>query len=167
MNILDFLRKKIIKSEESPEDKIKKDLLSRIYNRAFLFYGDSDRTIEINGETITYTHSECFLADSKYPSLIKKFIRLTGDNLNGTPVSVTKDEFWSYGEYSGTIFHIVENGAEYSISSNSCLDESWLNDHSISGYGVVKATDRYNSIKINQQLEEVTEQKSIDELFEE
>ena len=169
MGILDFLKNKknkIVKKEESEEDKVRKELLSKTYNRAFLFYGDVDRTIEIDGQSITYTHSECFLADNKYPSSIKRFIRLTGENLDGTPVFVEEYDNWKIGDSSGVILYIQEGGVKYKISSSSCLDACWLNNHNMTGYEVAEATDRYNNIKIDSKLKNIAEQKSIDSLFE-
>ncbi len=169
MSILDFLRSKknrTIKSEESAEGKVRRELLSRTYNRAYLFFGESDRTIEINGQTITYAHSECFIADKEFPTSIKRFIRLTGNNLTGNPVNVREYDPWKIDKYSGIIFYVEENGVKYKISSSECLDRSWLNDHYMTGYEVLSETDEYNTIKINQKLKNLAKQKSIDELFE-
>lgn len=81
MGLLDFIRNKrnLFKAELSEEDKVKNELLSKTFDRAFLFYGDTDKTVEINGKQITYSHSECFFADSKNFGSIKRFIRLTGN----------------------------------------------------------------------------------------
>ena len=169
MGILDFLKNKknkLVKNEESEEDKARKELLSKTYNRAFLFYGNVDRTIEIDGQGITYTHSECFLADNKYPSSIKRFIRLTGEKVDGNPVFVDKYDYWMVGNSNGVILYIQESGNVYTISSSDCLDASWLTNHNMTGYEAAEATRRYNNIKIDYALEEIAEKKSIDSLFE-
>ena len=166
MGILDFLKNKIVKKEENEEDKVRKELLSKTYNCAFLFYGDTDRTIEVDGQNITYPHSECFIADNKYPGSIKRFIRLTGENLDGNPVFVEGYDYWEIDNSSEVILYIQEGGVKYKISSSSCLDACWLNNHNITGYEVVEKTDRYNKIKIDNSLEKIAEQKSIDSLFE-
>ena len=166
MGILDFLKNKIVKKEESEEDKVRKELLSKTYNRAFLFYGDTDRTIEVDGQNITYPHSECFIADNKYPSSIKRFIRLTRENFDGNPVFVEEYDYWKVGDSGGVNLYIQEGRVEYKISSSSCLDSCWLNNHNITGYEVVEKTDRYNKIKTDSALKNIAEQKSIDSLFE-
>jgi len=165
MKIFEFLINKKRKIEESEEDKIRKEILNKDYNRAFLFWGEYERDIEVNGKTITYSHSECFLADSKYASDITRFIRLTGKDINGKPIDINKKNYWSYGEWRGTDFYLEENGIEYKIEFCKCLDASWLNNHYISGNDIVNRTNKHNSIAIECKLERIEEQESIDEMF--
>lgn len=171
MKLFDFLRTRIsqkgeVKVEDSEEDKIRKKLLTKNYNRAYLFCGEREKTDIINGNEITYLHSECFVADSQYPDSETRFVRLTGNNVDGAILNVNKKEYYSVGKYSGTILFIADNGIEYKVNSSISLDESWLSDHYMSGYEVVSRINEYNSIAINQKLKRIKEQKDIDSIFE-
>ena len=172
MNILDFLNRNKksqnlnTKTEDSDKDKTKKELMLKNYNRAYLFYGDYENTIEINNQTITYSHRECFLADSKYFEQIKNFIRLTGDNVDSKPLDIKSSTPWVVGKYSGTKLTVEDNELEYTISSSDCLDESWLNNHNISGHDIAKKVDDINNLTIKHQCEQINEQNEIDSIFE-
>ena len=168
MGILDFLKdkkSKIFQIEESEDNKIRKALLSRSYNRAYLFFGECDRTIEIKGQTITYTHNECFIADNKDPASITRFIRLTGNNLTGNPINVKNYESWTIGGHNDRIFNIEENDVEYRIGSQ-CLDRSWLDNHYMTGYKIVKETNNRNKTLINKTLKNIAEQEEVTSMFE-
>lgn len=163
MGILDFLRRK---NEDSEEDKVKKELLSKTYNRAYLFYGFTDKTIEINGKQITYSHGECFLVDSKHFGSIKRVIRLTGNELTGIPVDVSGKECWKVGNNSGVVLHIEEGDIKYKIHDCRCLDESWITNHNMTGVEVASRVDQHNNFEINYILKKLAEQEELDSMFE-
>ena len=163
MGILDFLRRK---REESEEDKVRKELLSKTYNRAYLFCGDTDKTVEINGKQISYSHSECFLVDSKHFGSVKRVIRLTGNELTGKPICVSEKECWQVGNTSGVVLHIEEGDVKYKIRDRSCLDETWTTNHNMTGVEVASRVDQYNNFEINNILKKLAEQEEIDSMFE-
>ena len=127
--------------------KKKEELLSNYYHRAYLFHGNTEKTITYRGKTITYIHSECFLGNSSYPRSINKFIKLTGDNADGTPLPVIKKNACILGNNKKTVLYVEENGIIYKITNKTCLDEEWLKDHYISGYDIIEATKMYNEYK--------------------
>ncbi|MBE7074158.1 MAG: hypothetical protein E7379_03610 [Clostridiales bacterium] len=164
MKLMDFLKKQEesdIQFEEDVIDVLRKEMLEQTYNRAYLFYGEREKREVVDGDNITYLHSECFLSDNKYPIAIQNFIRLTGENINGEKLRVKRAHVCGVGKQKSTIFYVEDNGVEYSISYKDCLDENWLKDHYLSGAEIIQANDRYNFFKKKQQLEKIAKQKQM------
>jgi len=62
MKLMDFLKKQEesdIQFEEDVIDVLRKEMLEQTYNRAYLFYGEREKREVVDGDNITYLHSDC------------------------------------------------------------------------------------------------------------
>ena len=167
MGILDVLkdRKNKLVTEEKPSDyKVRKNILSKSYNCELLYYGNITKTVEIDGKKISYTHSECFVADNRYPLSINRFVRLTGDNLTGRPITVDGRELWDTDTNPQVSLYIEENGVRYHINANTRVNRTWLNKRKMTGSEIEIETNRRNEVEINLKLKRIKDKNETNSL---
>lgn len=175
MNIIDYLRQRFSKKEtdnkkieveETEEEKITKKILSNKYDCIYLFRGRYDKTHTLNnGKTVTYSHSECFLANSKYPTEITKVKRITGSDLDDKTIEVIDGESWSTSSFRGYHPIVEDNNIKYILDSMSLSKSSHLEDQYISGYHATTLMNQYNAVNLNYQLEQIAKQDEIDKML--
>lgn len=142
----------------------KKELLSKSYHRKYVFCGQCDRIIEVNGQSVKYSHIDYFLADDWWPSTIKKVIKLTGDNLDGKPIPITGEFRFTPGNKSYYNPQFVYNGQKYSLSQDS-IDSNNLENHYITGQELADRVTILNLQNINWELKKQEEKQELDAMF--
>lgn len=147
------------------DKKIFQELMSRTYNRAYVFIGYYKREAIVDGVPIIYRHSECFFANDKYPDETTKFIRLTGDGVNGEILVAADVKSYDIGDCFGKELFVEDNGLQYIINSNCNIYNSWLDNNTLSGYKIKEYNDQLNDIYINIALKRTLEQRTIDDNF--
>ena len=173
-NILDYLgikKKKNVNTtaqevptQVSEEERIRRELMEKEYCCAYVFRGVYEKTIEVDGKTITYEHQNIFLDDSKYPLEITKVIRLTGENLSGKPITIDnyRREHVAFGkEYSGWWNYFDDEGHEYRLYASS-YDKA---EKYITGYELNESVKKHNTYYINWELKKIAKQEEVDAMF--
>lgn len=155
-----------MKTDNAENTAIKNELLSKTYYLPYLFIGKCNKTVEVNGRRITYSHHECFLADNQYPSDIKKVIRITGNNVTGKPISITDCIKWKIGEYGGYRVFFNDNNIDYTLFSNN-LDCYGFDGHYISGYEAEELVNNHNVYVLNHEANDndINAKTEVDSMF--
>ena len=164
VDVLKQETQKDIKTEQIEKEKIRKKLMTKEYNGLYLFTGHCEKSIEVDGKVITYDHKDVFLANSKYTSEITKVVRLTGDNLSGKPISISRRRFFETKTHSGYWNYFYDEGQEYWLSSNNFSDNR---EGFIMGSLLDRKAREYNEFSIKYELKKIAEKNEVDEMFNE
>ena len=176
MGILDFFRNKkqlknnaqtnpaedvqtiVVKEEESEEDRIRRELMSRTYDANYLFYASHWKTVEINGKPITYSHLECYLSSDEWPCATTQLVRLTGDNLTGQPIPIKYRRFipGEFGFPDETITWFVDFEQKCMLFPNSIGNTCYPKNKNLqylTGYQIAEKVKEQNDCDLNRELE--------------
>lgn len=171
MGLLEFFRKKKtlvsnaqavpsdnLQIEETEEDNIRKELMSRTYDSRYLFYATHWKTVKINGKSITYSHLECYLSSDEWPCATTQLVRLTGDNLTGQPIPIKYRRFipGESGFPGETVTWFVDFEQKCMLFPNSigntCYPQN-KNLQYLTGYQIVEKVKEQNDCSLNRELE--------------